>query len=383
MGMMRLGAALALGLAAGGTAQAAGVERSAQSVAILFEQGNYAELTFGHVAPRVTGVQTVPAGPVSPGGASSGDVAVDFTTLAMAVKLAVNDRLDLAFVIDEPIGADVAYPLTGYLESGSRASLDSVALTALARYRMTESVSVIAGLRALRSSGDVALFTGYRLTTDSPVDLGAVLGLAWERPEIAARLALTWNGPIHHDFAARENGIPTSFRAEIPQSLHLEAQTGLAADLLLFGSVRWVEWSRFVIAPPGFVATPANLFGRPLVAYGGDVATYSLGLGRKLSEAWSVSASLTHEDRIGGYAGSLGPADGFTSLDLGVVHSRAGLRLSAGLRYALLGDAVTQTPAALGVLLGTCGAGDTDCGAFGQFRDNRALALGLKVGFSF
>lgn len=47
-------AASALALTAGG-ALAGGIERTNQSVGILFEKGRYAELSFGHFAPDVSG----------------------------------------------------------------------------------------------------------------------------------------------------------------------------------------------------------------------------------------------------------------------------------------------------------------------------------------
>ena len=53
--MKRILLATSAMIAAASGASAGGVERSSQSVAILFEQGRYAELSFGHFDPSVTG----------------------------------------------------------------------------------------------------------------------------------------------------------------------------------------------------------------------------------------------------------------------------------------------------------------------------------------
>jgi len=37
-----------------------------------------------------------------------------------------------------------------------------------------------------------------------------------------------------------------------PQSVNLEFQTGIAKVTLLFGSVRWVDWTAFNIFPADF-----------------------------------------------------------------------------------------------------------------------------------
>ena len=87
---------------AAGMAQAGGIERSHSPYAILWEKGNYAELSFGRVSPDVSGTFM---------GAGSGDMSGNYNQIGLAVKYALNDSVDLAVVFDQPIGADVAYPL--------------------------------------------------------------------------------------------------------------------------------------------------------------------------------------------------------------------------------------------------------------------------------
>ena len=381
--------ALALGATAAG---AGGIERSSQSVAILFEKANYAEFNFGRVLPDVSGTQQVSASALSRAGAPSGDMAGNYNTYSLGLKAAVGDKLDVAVVIDEPVGADVLYPAgTGYLYGGSMADINSVATTLMARYKLPENFSIIAGVRQIKTSGRVALFNGYRMNTDTATDYGYVVGVAWEKPEIAARVALTYNSAVTHDFNALENGIPTTFETEIPQSVNLEAQTGIAKDTLLFGSVRWVDWTAFDISPAmytyptRFGLSPLNNpYNDALVSYEDDTFTYTLGVGRKFNDNWSGAVFVSHETGKGGYAGNLGPTDGSTAVGVAATYTRDNLKITGGLRYVMIGDALTETPAALGLATGQCNlSGDQDCGGFGKFEDNNALAFGLRVGITF
>jgi long-subunit fatty acid transport protein len=374
--------ALALGATA---ATAGGIERSGQSVGILFEQGNYVEFNIGRVRPDVSGTQQITAGQLSPAGVNSGDMAKDYTTMSLGLKMKVNDRIDAALIIDEPVGADVSYPITGYLYGGSTADINSYATTALLRYKFDNNISLIGGLRAVRTNGNVALFNGYTMSTDTQTDFGYVLGVAWEKPEIAARVALTYNSAITHDFNAHEVSLSpaadvmTTFETEIPQSLTLEGQTGVAKDTLVFGSIRWVDWSAFQIAPPLYMDSPANVFKDPLVSYDNDSITYTLGVGRRFNENWSGAMFVSHETGKDGYAGNLGPTDGSTAVGLAATYTRDNLKITGGVRYVMIGDAETETPAAL--LAGNCPNGD--CGTFGKFTDNHAVAIGLRIGYSF
>lgn len=371
-------------------ATAGGVERSTQSVAILFEEGNYVEMNAGRVKPEVSGNSirsvTLPGPLTLPAGAPSGDMARDYNTYSLGLKLKVNDKLDFALILDEPIGADVQYPAgTGYLYGGSFADLNSIATTAMLRYKLPNNFSVIGGLRQIKTSGNVALFNGYAMSTNTATDYGYMLGVAWEKPEIAARVALTYNSAVTHKLNSHETWVsPTPgtldsvFETEIPQSVNLEAQTGIAANTLLFGSVRWLDWSAFKIAPPAYMASPTNVYLDPLVSYEHDSFTYTLGLGRKFNETWSGAVFVSHETSKGGYTGNLGPTDGSTAIGLAATYTRDKLKITGGVRYVMVGDAQTETPA---VFAAPCTGGD--CGTFSDFSNNHAVAFGLRVGYSF
>lgn len=353
--------AVATALCTSATALYAGaVERSTFNSGLLFEKGDYVELSFGLVSPDVSGVGT---GPFT--GTSSGNMADNYFSLALGYKQQMDDNWALALIIDQPVGADVAYPGgSPYPFQSSTADLNSKALTALVKYSMPNNVSIYGGIKAEQLSGTVSIpfFSGYTLATDKSEEFGYVLGAAWEKPEIAARVALTYTSEITHTLNSVENGTPTgSFDSNVPQSLQLDFQTGVAADTLVFGSVRWVDWSEFQILPPGFSLASGGL---PLAAYDSDYITYSLGVGRRFNESWSGAITLTHEPSTGDLQRNLGPTDGFSAVTAGATYTMDNMKITGGVRYALLGDATTTTVGSV-------------------FEDNDALGFGLRVGYSF
>ena len=114
--------------------------------------------------------------------------------------------------------------------------------------------------------------------------------------------------------------------------------------------------------------------GGSLVSYDNDSTTYTLGLGRKFSDSLSGAVFIAHEASGGGFAGNLGPTDGYTSLGLGLTYTRDNMKITGGVSYAKLGNAKTAAPAALGAPAGT---------TLGEFKDNDLIGVGVKVGFSF
>ena len=363
-------------------AHAGGIERAVPSMAFLFEDGNYLELSFGYVSPNVSGTQQINTGGDSLG-SSSGNVAESYSLTSFSYKNQINDQMAIALIIDQPYGADVNYSADtdyayggGLSPLGSTATIDSVGFTALLSYTMPNNVTIYGGPRAVRTSGEVALFNGYTMDTSRETDFGYVVGAGWERPDIAARVSLTYHSEVTHDFRANEvvpglGGAQTEFSSTIPQSLTLEGQTGIAPGTLLFGSIRWVQWSEFDITPQNY----SEFIGGSLVDYQDDTVTYNLGLGRQFSDEWSGAVTAGYEASQGGFAGNLGPTDGSTSLGVAATYTMGDIRITGGIRHIWIGDAETQAPLAL--------TGGTPGVALGSFEDNSAWALGLRVAYNF
>lgn len=384
--------ALAALLATTTLAHAGGVERQGQSTSILFEEGTYLEFGLTFVNPDVSGSQLLPA-PGAPAGSLSGDISPAFSFGTFSFRADINDDWSFALIYDQPIGADVNYGPNGgigYLFGtglGSQAEVRSDALTAALRYEINDRVSAYGGLRAVSARGNVQLFNGsgpaiaplgsrYVLDASSDTEIGYLLGAAYEIPDIALRVALTYYSETDLSFTGVEGfttptdvtlTAPTAFDTTVPQQVLLEAQSGVAEGTLVFGSIRWVDWSEFTIAPPAFTASA----GAPLASFQEDTITYTIGGARVLSDNWTALGSITYEPSTDALMGNLSPVDGRTSLSLGARYTQGSLTVTGGVNYSMLGDAQTVAP-----------SGFPEGAAFGDFQDNDAISFGLRVGFS-
>jgi long-chain fatty acid transport protein len=355
-----LSSACVLALCAG-SAMAGGIDRSGQSIGAIFEKGDYVELSFGSISPDISGV-SVPGF----GGRPSGDMAGDYFQIGMAVKTNLSENIDVALIFDQPFGANVDYPTaTGYYAQGTTAELKTSALTFVGKYTLPSNVSFLAGLRyqTFSAEASVPFIGGYTAVGEQDGGVGYLVGVAYEKPEIALRVALTYNSKIQHSLTTTEFGAAVSqTEIETPQSVNLEFQSGIAKDTLLFGSIRWVDWSEFVI-DPALYPPPT-----PLVSYAGDYTTYTLGVGRKFSENWSGAVTIGYEKPLGGFSSNLGPNDGQKSIGLGATYTQDNMKITGGVRYVFVGDAQP-----------TLGGGVPSA----NFTDNSALGIGLKISYSF
>lgn len=367
--------ALAAVLVAGVEVRAAGLDRSGQSIDVLFETGGYLEVSVGFPSAEVSGRELA--------GGRTGNVAGNPWSLGAALKVDLDERLSAAFIYDEPYGAATTYNAGTRFQSSvdsatTRVDAGSQAFTALLRYRFSERFSLHGGLRWQSIAGSVRLrgpvyggLDGYDVRFGRDHAMGVVAGGAYEIPTLALRLAVTVSSPIRHAVPTRERfgfgavAVPDS-NTEIaaPASVNLSFQTGIAADTLLFAGVRAVAWDGFDITPSALAAATA---GGSLVAYAHDGFTYALGLGRRFSARWSGAIQVGYEAGNGGLISTLGPTDGFWTAGIGATYRHDDWRVSLGARHVDLGDA---TAAVGGV-------------AVAEFRDNSVLSLGLKIGRSF
>lgn len=354
-------------------AHAGGIDRSGQSVGILFEKDNYAEFSFGRVSPNVSGVSTVFSGF---SGADSGDMTGNYNQIGGGLKYKINDNLSAALIVDQPFGADVDYPAaTSYFARGSTAAIDTMAMTGLLKYTTASNLSVYGGVKyqTMSAQASVPFVGSYTGKAERDGAFGYVIGAAYEKPEIALRVALTYASKVKHNFNPAETSIDPRVAAlsgspmvvETPQSVNLEFQSGVAKDTLIFGSVRWVDWSNFKIDPKMYNVLTG---GSALVSYTKDTVTYALGVGRRLNENWAVSAAVGYEKAGGGFSANLGPTDGRKSITLAAVYTRDNMKITGGVSYVKIGDAQTTLD---------------NTNVASNFSNNKAVGVGIKVGYSF
>lgn len=365
---------------------AGGIERAPQSLSALFEEGNFAELSFGGVDPTVEGTDIA--------GFDTGDVAQGYGFLGLAYKHQFTGNLSAAIIMEQPFGADILYPLApagSPVLGGTRVEVNSTTLTALARYKFDNNFSIHGGIRASKADGRVTLNGAgysriappYNLEIDDEWGLGYVLGAAYEIPEIAGRVSLTYNSDIEHDFDMTETGdvilaatgditdtISGQYTVKTPRSWTLEGQTGVAEDTLVFGSIRWVKWSEFIVDNAVFpIATPTG--GTVPLVEVEDTTTYTLGVGRKITENWSGSLSFTYEPSEGDTVSPLAPTNGRKGVTLAAIYTMDNLRITTGINYTRLG----------GSDLGIGETGNETTVA--TMEDNHAWGVGVRIGYSF
>ena len=361
------------------SAQAGGLDRSGQPTGIIYEDGNVIEFSFGFADPSVDGTDIATT-------AAIGNVADSFLTVGAGIKYQFSDTLSFAFIIDEPYGSDVTYPGSNLTSSLGQTSAiaDSTAYTALARYKFNDNWSVLGGLRYQQISANVTLgglayggLNGYNAAFSKDGAWGYVVGTAYEIPDIALRVALTYNSEIVHELATAETNVPffgtvtgvTEVTA--PESLNLDFQTGIAANTLLFGSIRYARYSDTIVSPTGFDAVVgATTTGDSLTDLE-DSTDFEIGIGRRFNDKWSGSVAFGYESKgDDNLVSPLAPTNGATYITLGAkydVNDR--MAISGGVRYTKLGDAQPET-------------GTPDV-ARGTFNGNSALSAGFKVSYKF
>ncbi|WP_306116376.1 MULTISPECIES: OmpP1/FadL family transporter [unclassified Roseovarius] len=350
-------AATALTIATTGVAHAGGIGRDGDRSQILFEEGrNYVEFTASAVDLNVSGS-------LLGGALGSGNIQKSFLSFSGAYKFQPNDQWAFAIVANEPVGADVAYTAgTPYPFSGSSATVESIAVTGYVKYNFSERVSAYGGLRVQGLTGDLAIRTAglplppvYNLNVDQDFRFGYVVGAAYQIPDIAMKVALTYESEIEHSFI---DNTGTNFDVTIPQAVTLHAQSGISQNTLLFGSIRWQEWTEFQIRPLDFLGGAVAIASEP-----SDIWTYELGVGQRFNENWSGALTVGYEEDQGDIVGNLSGKDGFTSFGVAMKYKKEGWEVTTGIKYFDIGSTRTSIGA--------------------NFSGNDAVAAGVKVGFRF
>ena len=160
---------------------------------------------------------------------------------------------------------------------------------------MSNGASVYGGLRLQSLQAEAKSSGSWEPTPiDSNTDysMGYLVGAAYERPDIALRVALTYHSETSHDLDLTEDNIaPTTpitstQEVKLPQALNLEFQSGVADGHVGF---RLDPLGRVVRNRDQSARLPAERRPVvPLVFFDDDRITYTLGVGRRLNDTWSV-----------------------------------------------------------------------------------------------
>ena len=403
------------------TASAGGMEVGRFNPAFMFEAGNYAEVSIAQTTPDVSDNL------YSPDGSMLGKN----TNFSGSLKLNINDRFSVGISTFDAAKINLDYagqggpfgstPVPAAVEAGVTAQAaaiqadvtaaagaviagggtpDIAAITEQVTNQYIAAVSqqvVAAGITLpdpyvdlpmrstvltlnYKASDRIDVFGGVKYTEGSATgnvisnpagDIDAkkgsttspIVGISYSIPDIALRVTATYQAK-----ATTKHATTTSFpvagtelvdtEASIPESFTLDFQTGIAANTLLFGSIHHAKWDDAHIYFDGS-NEPKSTWD--------DSTTYSLGVGRKLNDNWSISGSFNYEaggDKAG--TSLLSPTNGVQGVSLGARYTRDNMSVSAGVNYSQLGDKDV-----------------TSFAGTGNFKDSSALTMGMKVGFSF
>lgn len=423
-------------------AQAAGLDRSTQPSQGFTQDGTFAYIERITIDPSITGkdnAATTPSPTTYEEGRDTDNMALNYNFINYGAKADVNDKVSVGVFFDQPWGADVEFTgnnnfvnnpqvnlaiatkakenldkisLTdpnykkGYEQWGAAAriaqnsalhpnegtnvSVDSKNFTGLLGVKFGEKNNwqVYGGPVLQKLEGEVHLRgTAYNSTQGydgifaQSNGYGWMAGLAYSKPEIALKAALTYRSEIDHDTVAYESmpatGESGSYDMTIttPKSVNVDFQTGLNPTTLLTAKLRWVPWSDFSIKPPLYNATtkkPTGADFKPLYPNGLNLIDYSddgwaaeVGLGKKLSNQWAVSGSVGWDSGAGDPTTTLGPVEGHWNVGLGAKYNvTPEVAVSAGVKYLMFGDAKSKIP-----------NGDL----VGDFQNNDAWIYGLRL----
>ena len=292
--------------------------------------------------------------------------------------------------------AGAAYNLAQYVANnpneGTSVSVSSQNFTGLIGVKLGEqkNLLVYGGPVLQKLEGDVHLrgkaysaTQGYDATFTETTGYGWMAGIAYSKPEIALKAALTYRSEIDHDthgaeyLPARQQSATNKITITTPQSVNLDFQTGLNPTTLLNAKIRWVPWSDFAIKPQSYSdatklvtddkGQPLYPNGLNLVDYSDDAWTAEVGIGKKLSDRWAVTGNVGWDSGAGNPTTTLGPVEGYWSLGLGAKYNiTPEWSVSAGAKYLMFGDAKTKIP-------------NND--VVGEFTDNHATVYGVRLSY--
>lgn len=378
---LKINTVVAVLLATTSMATAGGMDRATTGTSTLFEKGSYAELSYASTAPSIGPNANLPLGL-----AGGMNVTQSFTTTQFSFKTDLNDKLSVAISSNNnPLGVDVDYDdfATGggaYAGITSlRANLGSTAVTSMARYKITDRVSAIAALKYQTVSGtadvSVPLSAASGVAVDGDVsltrasDTNFIVGASYEIPEIALRVVGTYESEATFDPSVIAETIGANTgpgQIKTPEVLMLEFQSGVAANTLVFGSIRHAKWEDAQVKM-------SAAYGNAQLSDFDNSTTYTLGVGRKFSDSFSASLSASVDTGDGDDASLLAPTGGSTAISLGGKYTlNNGMAISGGVSHRVYNSA-------------TWYGNDSELGGGDDvtFGDNSVTTLGMKLSVSF
>lgn len=401
----------------------AAIDRSGQDTTAFFQDGTYAEAVYTYLDADISGVDK--------SGNKTGDIAESYDFFRYGAKADINDTFSVGVLYDEPFGAQAGYKGKSnfvangpqdaqsiYLQEqlkkaqdtqdpkkigaaqlafvsagqssagdGTDVSLRTYNLSTILGMKFGENknMQVYGGPVLQRAEGEVSirgvaygLFNGYDTTLNSDYRTGWLAGLAYSKPEIGLKAALTYRSEIEHELDGSERVLdinqqnpqaskfvttPSTVNITTPESFNFDFQTGVNPTTLATAKVRYVPWSDFAIVPPKYTAISKG----PLVAYSDDQWQVELGLAKRVADNLAISGTVGWDSGAGNPVSSLGPVEGYYSVGLGAKYNvDKNWAVSVGGKYLKFGDAKGALPT--GTIVS-------------DFEDNDGYVVGVKLSY--
>lgn len=393
---------------------AAALDQSGQSILPFLENGNYVEVNATAVDADISGkIRNHPGLANDPQNLNSGNMGNSFQYYSAALKLQLTDRISFGLLYDQPFGADIRYPMQSnntfsdneFTQQGTSVNVDTESISMILGVSPFSNFQLYGGAVYQSVKGDVALrgnsyseaFNGYDAKFKQDHAVGWLAGLSYQMPDIALKAAVTYRSKIDHDMQVTETQFgqpleattPSKTKISTPQSVNVDFQTGVYKDTLLYTNLRWVNWKDFHIRPTqfgavteyltGVISDGAYTGGFDLDSYQKDQWTVNVGLGHQFTEKWSASTEVSWDSGTGDPASTLNPTKGSWGIGLGAQFNPApNYFIAAGVKYFWLGDVVAEDGTYYIPV-----AGIKPIAEQADFKDNSAIAYGLKIGYHF
>ena len=339
---------------------AGGYESNALSTSFMYEEGGefnaYSEVSYGSRSYDIKGTRYAP----------TGSAVKDQTSTTVSFKYDLTDNISIGFTNYNQGSIQLDYSEAGSVGAAALPVVDLTidARVLMAKYNISENIGVIAGVKqTVVKDATANIFQSVPLGASSITggnEIGYVYGAVYTRDDIAMRVELTAETSTDFELATTNAGIPDGTTlGSTPDYMNLYFQSGIAEDTLLYGSMRTANWSenQLYVYPHNNAATSSFT----------DSTTYSLGLGRKFTDNFSGSISLSGEPK--GASASDTPltiTNGYQGITLGGKYTIDNMSITAGYNYTQVGD--VNLSSGLGA---------------GEFTDNTITGLGVRVGFKF
>lgn len=314
-------------------ASAGGLERGGYNIDLLFDPSTYAaEAAATYVNPQReldNVVDVNPANGIGSNGIGGGQTngvgeTEGYWVPRIGIKAGFGDSIDCMADYSQPWGAHTK-PGANWMGANdnieTKIESDNYAATCSYKWDVGKGQFRIIGGGFYQEVG------GFKERLVTPVFVGGFdgvgrldldgsgwgwrAGAAYEIPEYAFRASLVYNSAVDLDNLKGNidltkvllpNGLggvvpgtkyDVSSFASMPDSLELKVQTGVAPGWLVFGSVKWTDWSQLqVIQVDPSQPAPGRLPTSLVLLYR-DGWTVSGGVGHKFNDQWSGAASLT------------------------------------------------------------------------------------------